>query len=156
MATQPEIEYPRKLTIKTIMGNNPDVEELLKKEGKRDNLCIIFGVATRAKPGQSDLGPYVKFLGQFRAQNLKDRRQFESSVCILPRFLEEQLFGAMGAEGALNVEFAFQISVKYDKEAATKYVYEARNLVPAKESDALAALTARVGEASKALSAPKK
>lgn len=151
MAT--EVSTPRKLTLKTI-GAQPDFEKLLKADGKRMKLAHIYGVATKAKPGTSDLGAYVKFLGQFRAVNLATKEVFESSAAILPKFLEEQLFGML-PEGGGNVEFAIELSAKYDKDAATKYVYEAKSLLPAKENAQLADLTARVNEAVKALPKPK-
>ena len=157
MATkEKEIQYPRKITMKTILGEKLDFEKLMKVDGKRLQLADIYGVATKAKPGESDLGPYVRFLGQFRATNLETGEVFESAVCILPRFIEEQLMGAMGLDGAQNVEFALRVSAKYDKDAATKYVYEAKNLLPTRESDALQSLTERVGDAVKALPKPNK
>lgn len=150
-----ETSYPRKITLKTI-GAQPDFEKLMKAEGKKMSLAHIFGVITRSKPGQSDLGAFVKFLGQFKAVNTATGEIFESAAIILPRFLEEQLYGALPAEGAGNVEFAIELSAKYDKDAATKYVYEARNLLPLKENAQMKELESRVGERVKALAAPKK
>jgi hypothetical protein len=144
------VEYPRKITLKVI-GASPDFEKLLAAEGKRMACADIYGIATKGKPGQSDLGPYVRFLGQFRAVNLATKQVYESPVCILPRFIEEGLWGALGMDGAQQVEFAVRISAKFDKDSATKYVYEARNLLPVKEADALAQLASRVGESVKAL-----
>lgn len=148
-----EVNTPRKITLKTI-GVTPDFEELMKAEGKKMKLAHIFGVATKAKPGQSDLGPYVKFLGQFRAVNLATKDEYESSAIILPRFLEEQLFGML-PEGGGNVEFAFELSARFDKDAATKYVYDARNLLPVKENAQLMDLAGRVKDAVKSLPKPK-
>lgn len=145
-----EVQNPRKLTLKVIMGGNPDVEKLLAVPGKRIALCNIYGVATRAKPGQSDLGPYVAFLGQFRGTNLDTGEIFESSKMILPKFVEEQLFAAL-PEGGGNVEFAMQFSAKYDKDAASKYIYEAKSLLPTQENAQLAALESKVKEAAKLL-----
>lgn len=149
-AKQTEVQNPRKLTIKVVMGGNPDIEVLLKAPGKRINLCQIFGIATKAKPGQSDMGPFVAFLGQFRATNLETGEIFESPKMILPKFLEEQLHAVLPETGG-NVEFAFQIAVKYDATAATKYVYEAKNLLPPAENAQLDDLTKRVKEAGKLL-----
>lgn len=146
-----EVAQLRKITLGTI-GAQPDFEELMKAEGKKMKLAHIFGVVTRAKPGSSDFGPFVAFLGTFRAVNLTSKEQFESAKCILPQFLEEQLFGALPADGAgANVEFALEISAKYDKDAATKYVYEAKSLLPTVENAQMVALENRVKEAAKLL-----
>lgn len=155
MATK-EREQLRKITVRKVMGEKPDIEALLKAPGKRMDLMDVYGVVTKAKPGSSDYGEYVRFLGTFVAINLQTKEEFESSVCILPRFLEEGLYGALGTEGAQNVEFALRLSIKYDKEAATNYVYEHKNLVPTKETDAMQALADKVKAAAKALPAPSK
>lgn len=158
MATvkQKEVNTPRKITTKTMLnGEKVDIEKLIAAEGKRLFVGDVFGIANRFKPGASDLGPYVKFLGSFRATGA-DGEVYESNVLILPKFLEEQLHAVMPNEGeAGGVEFAFRLTVKYDKDVATKYVYEAKSLLPPKEADQLAALAERVGAATKALPAPK-
>ncbi len=104
-----EVERLRKITLKGI-GAQCDVEKLFGTEGKRLDLADVYGVATKAKPGQSDYGGYVAFLGQFRAINLETKQVFESSKCILPRFIEEELYGALGDSGeSANVTFAIRI-----------------------------------------------
>lgn len=147
-------ERLRKITLGTI-GAQPDMEKLLEKEGKKQDCADIFGVATKAKPGSSDFGPFVAFLGSFRAVNLQTKQVYEASKLILPRFIEEELYGAFGEDGTGNVEFAFRVSAKYDKEAATKYVYDMKSLLPVKENAQLSGLLERVKEAAKALPAPK-
>ena len=153
MANEKEVNTPRKLTLKTI-GAQPDFEKLMAAPGKRMKLAHIFGVATKGKPGQSEHGAYVKVLGQFRATNLLTKESYESSTAILPKFLEETLYGML-PEGGGNVEFAIELSAKYDAEAVTKYVYEAKNLLPPAENAQLVALESRVKEAVKALPKPK-
>jgi hypothetical protein len=154
MADKMEVERLRKITLGTIKVR-PDIEELLKAPGKRMELADIYGVATKAKPGVTDIGPYVGFLGSFRAVRLADKQVFESSKIILPKFIEEELFGAFGEGMAGNVEFAFRISAKYDKDAATKYIYEMKSLVPVQENAQLTALLGKVKDAAKQLAAPK-
>lgn len=154
MADGKEVERLRKITLGTIKVQ-PDIEELMKAPGRKLDLADIYGVATKAKPGTSDYGPYVSFLGSFRAVRLADKAVFESSKIILPQFIEEELFGAFGEGMTGNVEFAFRVSAKYDKEAATKYVYDMKSLVPVAENAQLAGLLGKVKEAQKALAAPK-
>lgn len=149
-----EIERLRKITLGTIKVQ-PDLEKLLKMPGKRADLCDLYGIATRAKPGNSDYGPFVAFVGTFRAIRLEDKAEFESSKIILPAFIEEELFAAFNGEQNANVEFAMRISAKYDAEAATKYVYDMVPLIKPKENAQLANLMGAVKEAQKALPAPK-
>lgn len=137
-----EARQLRKITIATVYGT-PDVEELIKLNGKSLKICKIWGVAGRMKPGANDFGEFVRFVGDFRAVNLNTGELFRSSVCLLPKFLEEDMAGAMasGADGATKqVEFGVEINVSFDKTAATKYVYNADSLIEPAESQALVAL----------------
>lgn len=155
MAATKDVERLRKITLATI-GAKPDFELLMKADGKRKDLADIYGVATKAKPGTSDYGPYVAFLGQFRAVNLETKQVYESSKAIFPQFIEEELFGALGQGGETpNVEFAMRISAKYDKDAATKYVYDMKPIIPPRENAQFSALESRVKESAKLLPAPK-
>lgn len=151
-ATEPETV--RKITL-GVLGVQPDIEELMKADGKRLDLCDLYGVATKAKPGSSDYGPFVAFLGDFRAIRLADKAAFASRKIIFPAFIEEELYAAFtdGVNG--NVEFAMRISAKFDKDAATKYVYEMKPIIKPAESAQLTALESRMKEQAKLLPAPK-
>lgn len=153
-AAAKEAETLRKITVGTIEAQ-PDIEELLKKEGKRMDLADFIGIATKAKPGSSDFGPFVAFLGQFQAKNLSTGNLYTSRKIILPKFIEEELFGAFDADGNGNVEFAFRLSAKYDKEAATKYVYEMKSIIKPKENAQFTELLTRAAAEMKSLPAPK-
>lgn len=148
----------RKITVATVCGDVKAeyLEALLRDKTKPIALLDIWGVATRAKPGESDFGPYVKFLGQFKALNIKDGALYRAPTCLLPKFLEEELYGALSAPGASSAEFGFRVSVKYDKDSATSYVFLADSLVEPANNDALAALELKMGEARRTLPAPKK
>lgn len=150
-----DVETLRKITLGTLEVQ-PDIEELLKKPGKRMDLCDLYGVATKAKPGSSDYGPFVAFLGTFRAKRLADGAEFEARKIIFPSFIEEELYGAFGEDNSGNVEFAMRISAKYDADAATKYVYEMKPIIKPAENAQLANLMDRAKEALKALPAPTK
>lgn len=149
-----EIERLRKITLGTIKVQ-PDIEILMKAPGKKMDLCDLFGIATRVRPGSSQHGPFVAFVGTFRALRLEDKVEFESNKIILPGFIEEELFAAFNGEASANVEFAMRISAKFDKDAATKYVYDMVPLIKPKENAQLNDLLGRVKEAAKALPAPK-
>jgi hypothetical protein len=142
MATKKAIEQLRKITIKNC-GATPTMEQLatLEKKGGKATLDIldVFGIATKFKPGQTDVGEYVRFLGAFKASNLVTGDVFTSAVAIFPKVIEEPLWAAMGDEEVNNVQFAYRIGVRFDASAATKYVYTATPLTKPAENDPLAA-----------------
>jgi len=137
---------PRKITLATI-GAQPTIKEVLASPDEKLALARIYGVASVAKPGASQHGPYVKFLGQFKAVNLRTGQVFTSNAMILPKFVEEQLFGAMGGESTQGVEFAFEMAAHYDESAATKYVYDAQHLLKAVDSEQMKQLESRISSA---------
>jgi hypothetical protein len=149
----------RKITVKTVTGGVTDelFAQLVASPKDPIPMMKVWGIATRMKPGSSDYGTYVKFNGQFRAVNIADGAIFRSSTMLLPKFLEDDLAGIIGvgaADGKTpQVEFGFELSVKYDKTSATKYVYMAENIVEAQDTDQLMKLDSLV--LGKALPAPK-
>lgn len=148
----------RKITVKQVWGSTIDFEEIQKSPDGLLPIMDMFGIAARYKPGESDYGPFTRFIGQFRAINLKTGEMFRAPVCLLPKFLEEDLVAAMTQkDGELNnAEFGVRLSAKYDKTAATKYVYIADSLIESGQSDAMTALENRIRDsAQRLLEAPK-
>lgn len=150
-----KMEQVRKITLGTI-GAQPSLEEIAKMEktGMALELADVYGIATKFKPDDSDKGPFVRFYGSFRAVNLRTKQVFTAGTMILPKLIEEGLFAVMSAEGVNNVRFAFRVRAKFDKKAATKYVYAAESLTPTSEDDPVALLERQVF--GKALAAPEK
>ena len=157
MSEARKVELARKLTVKGIVGAKVDLEVLLKKEGKRMDLCAIYGLARKHKADQSDYGSFVRFYGRFRGVNLETGEVTEAGQLIAPGMLQDQLYGAMGGDGGevTEVQFAVRIGVKYDKSAATQYVYTMESLQAIAENDPLALLENGLRDR-KALLAPKK
>lgn len=153
--------YPRKITMSSI-GAQPSKEDraaLLLRPTEQIPLARVYGIAGAWKPGQSDHGPYVKFIGQFKAVNLRTGEIFISSTLLLPKFMEEQLHGHLSAGETRSVEFGFEIGVEGDrpgmKASALGYQYTAKPLMAMSENSALAALEAKLGGVA-ALPAPDK
>lgn len=138
----------RKITIATVKAK-PTLKELMAASEKNETVPImdVWGVATRAKAGKSDYGDFLRFVGQFRAINLRSGESFRAAVCLLPRFLEEELEGILGAPGTVNAEFGVRITAKFDEDAASKYVYLADAIIEPAEMKLVAALTDRIGKA---------
>lgn len=142
----------RKITVKTCEAK-PDIEALIeykKEHGENAVMPVlaVYGIASDYKVGQTDdAGEFVKFFGQFKAVR-PDGKQFVSGACILPGAASDLVYGALkGLSGTGTVEFAFRVGVKWDKDAATKYVYVVEQLVNPKEADPLVALESRLGTA---------
>jgi len=145
----------KKLTVKGIMGQKVDVHLDEIKSKKSMALCRIIGRANKAKPDSSKLGDFIRFGGEFLGVNLLTGEIFASGAAILPGIAESAVYGAIGTlndkgQSETTVEFAFEISAKYDESAATKYVYAVRPLTDPKPSDPMRALLESTGT-SKAL-----
>lgn len=140
----------RKITVKTVYGKI-DFEKLMEK--KQLPVMTIYGVARNMQPGASELGPFVAFLGDFRAVNMDTGEEFASAKCILPKILEEQIAGAAPGVNDKEIKFAFELGTKYDASAATKYVYTYRPLLESQDASVMDELR---GVALKALPAPNK
>lgn len=149
----------RKITVRDVMGADfiADLAEHVKPgHGKTAWLVRIIGVANKAKPGMTDKGEYVKFVGDFEATNLVTGEEMHSAACILPQFIGEQIWGAMNSDGTEKMStFAFDIGAHYDASSVTKYVYDVKALIAPKSNSLLAELKASV-PAIRALPAPAK
>ena len=134
----------RKITLKGVAGKI-DFEKLLEAENRRIDLMKVYGTARKAKPDQSDLGPYVRFSGSFRAMNIATGEMFESGVMILPGIAQDLIMGALDSDGAEAVDFGFIISVNYNAESVTKYEYDIQSLMSPSKDDPLERLAAQMG-----------
>ena len=126
----------RKLTVKSV-GCKPDFEALLAAPDKRMKLCRFYGIARKAKPDNSDFGDFVRFTGSFRGVNLADGEIYEAGALILPGVAQDLLAGALDNEEVSDVQFAFEIGLKYDATVVTKYTYTVESLIKAAENDPL-------------------
>ena len=134
----------RKITLKNVAGK-VDIEKVLAAPNKHMELLKVYGVARKALPGQTDLGPFVKFGGSFRAVNSETGEMFESGTLILPGTAQDLLLGALDGDDVESVNFGFSISVKYSPEAIAKYEYDVRSLLAPAADDPLERLGASLG-----------
>lgn len=147
----------KKITLKSILGKNPGMflEEIIAASKSTENegalrLAQIFGRANRGKPKATDKGDYVQFTGEFVGVNLITGERVTSGAAILPQTAENMIHGAMGsltADGTseTTVEFAIEISAKYEPTAIAKYVFSVRSLIAPKQSDPMKALMVAAG-----------
>ena len=146
----------RRITVRDVVGKaymGDLASHLAKASGKKLGLMRVIGVANRAKPGSTDKGDYVRFIGRFKATSLITGEIYQSSQCILPNFIGEQIHAAMTAGGAAGLagleaqaesQFAFDIGAHFEESSVTKYVYTVASLIPPSQTDALAMLEASI------------
>jgi len=135
-----------KLSAKKLIGK-------IEKPTKKTALFRVLGIATGVKTGESTYGPWVAFLGQFRAIRNSDNEVFQAGQCFLPAMASNLMLPVVNQHGDTGVEFAFDIGV-VPAENAIGYEYFAEPIVESGETDALAALQKKVD--AKALPAPEK
>lgn len=138
------MEILRKITIKAIAGKI-DIEKLIGMPEKKMPLARIFGIANKATPDAGDYGAFVRFHGQFRAINLETGVEYQAGTLLLPPIAQDMLGGVLAGD-AESVRFGFDISVRFDNDAVTKYVYEIKPLVEASEDDPLSLLAKQVNK----------
>lgn len=137
--------FLRKLTPSTVTeAMGIDLMKLREIDGGRvkpRELYQLFGIVNRFKQGTTDKGPWVKFLGRFKAVTPPDAngevKIFESGAAHVP-VMEDILFGAIEEARAGNpgkpvvVEIALRISIKTapdGKPSATGYEFDVQPLV---------------------------
>jgi len=145
--------YIKKLTCGT-MGLDPRVlEDIAVKFGSTKKAVLrVIGRVHGATPGNSDMGPYVKFTGDFQGINLIDRSVSRSKILILPgvaeSFVMEGFDGAKASDPDAVLQFGLDILVEENKstKGGRKYKYAVTPLTDNVGKDALTLLTEQLGE----------
>jgi hypothetical protein len=136
------IQFLKKISTVKLGFEKAQIRELCKSAPA--GLYQVYGVATGMTQGQTDMGEYVKFTGQFEVQNLVTGEILRSAQLFLPdavsALLESQLTTEASAEGFKGVQFAFEVGAIYSKDSATEYEYTTKNLMPESESDLLSSM----------------
>lgn len=133
------VSNPRKITMRDIVsarGSGHKIGAVTNDDvGTYMPICRLLGHATSIKISRSnyDDSELVGFIGQFKATDPLTGNVFISGVCWPPRFLSEQIAGALGvSEGP--VQFAYDIGVVCVIDQATgkrDYQYQAAPVMAA-------------------------
>lgn len=123
---------------KTAYGDKELVLETVMKDKNREHFMYrVFGTIEGHEIGRSrftrvneetkeaEQVTFTKFFGEFYAKNASGA-EFESAVCFLPTYVSGQFVTALTGEGALGIDFAYDIFCVYDKSSATSYAYIAQ------------------------------
>lgn len=157
-----KIRDERKVTIKAVYGDLPDIEKLLKAPNKSMDLIDLVGIVRRAKPDShsvaaGETSDFVRFYGEFRAINRATGEVVEAGQAILPGAIQDKLYGALGVgDKVKEISFAIRIGIRYDKNALRHYVYTTESLLPPSENDALSQLAVLAGVKQLAFKEPPK
>lgn len=142
----------KKITSKIVMGGKVDLEKLFeygKAHGKDAVMPLygVIGIASGYTPGQTDLGPFVKLIGQFKAVNTATGDEFRSGAAILPGAASDLIYGTLkGLEASGGaVEFALRVGVKRDDSSPVSYVFVIEQLYQPQAQDALGNLERSLG-----------
>lgn len=137
-----------KISVKTIHGP-VDVRKFSEEENVQE-LFTVYGRAAAVKTGESDKGPWVAVLGEFKAIRI-DGETFASYKFFPPSHAFAEGLQAMIALDAGPVDFAVKVTARYDQTAITRYVYDIENLMESRPSAALASIEQAIGIAPKEL-----
>lgn len=147
-----QVNLIKKITLKTI-GAQPAPNSI----DVTTDLCAVYGRADRMELGSTTFGEYVKFKGQFEAQNIATGEIFQSGELIVPEIVSDLITGAMEANEGQAVEFAFIITAIADKKEGGQgrgYQFTAKPLIEEQKSDPLAMLRAKVTSSVPVIEAP--
>ena len=135
----------KKLSVATVCSLDRKFFRELKSETA---VMRIFGVTRGYVTGEGAFGPFLKFVGEFKAIDLGSGEEAIGSAAYLPSPIDALLavqIDALKQDGkAVSVEFAFDIAAKPSEKAATGYEYVVHSLTETRVSDPLALLSSTV------------
>lgn len=132
----PGMEIGRRISPKEMGFDKEAILKLVLSDTDSEHaLYRVVGIATSLKPykdkTENGIGD-VKFglMGQFEATSV-DGEVKNGSALYLPGYVNDMIVAALSMEGTEAVRLAFDIYAKYEKSAATSYVFTARDLLNA-------------------------
>lgn len=153
------MELQRKITVKGCGWDKKSINAAFAaanlEDGGKLELVKVVGIVNKKQAGSTEMGEFVKLIGQFTAVNLQTGEQFMAPTCIL----SDQVAGPVAAaldEGNLEVQFGVKISARKQESAATGYAFAIEPLLEVKPSNAMQALLEKAGvTTAPALAAPE-
>lgn len=154
----------KKISIKTVCGDPFEIMGTLKSI----LLMSVIGEVTDTKLFKSDKykdantglpTESYRLLGQFRAQNINTRENFQAAECFLPEVaanLIQHAFESGKRNGFNYLQFALNIGCRYNAHVACRYEYFAESLVPMDEATSpFAAIEQKIKQHQNSLPAPQ-
>lgn len=146
------------ISSKTVYGDREAVLKAVMRDDKKEHfLYRIFGTIegmqigkgkhkrVNKETGDAEDTTWTKFFGNFFAVNA-DNETFEAASCFLPSYVNGQFESTLqgDAEGAIKIEFAYDVYARYAKESITSYEYIAQPVRRAGEDNPLAKMAAEL------------
>jgi len=141
--------------VKTLTVGNMGLDKVtlrkIAEKSKNKNVPVarFIGQINSMKSGATDMGEYVKFSGLVQGVNYATGEEYRSGTLIMPEVASKMLEGLLATTQAnasentpVAVVFAYEVTVKYDKDSATEYAYSFTSLTDGE--DPLAELIAKL------------
>jgi len=128
----------RTLSIKKVLGKVPtqvikvtDPDDPTKQIDKsvaiEQNLVLLMGRADDFEDGETDFGPFTRFIGRFEGKNLVTGETTISGKCIFPEIAQDlarsAFLDAKRQDETASVDMAFIVGVKPDLRSSVGYEY---------------------------------
>lgn len=143
--------YVKKITMATVGTDPRELESLCKGKGNQAIPVVrVYGRIMESKPGTSDLGPFIKFSGEFQAENLLTGTKVRSRNLIVPavaeNFLADGISQAQKDDPKAGLEFGADITVSENlsKKGGFQFKYGVNALMGSKDGDFLDQLGAKL------------
>ena len=144
--------YVKKITMASC-GITPRLcEDILDKNGKKKTIAVrVYGRTFDMKADATDMGPFIKFIGEFEAVNLIDKSKYRSKTLIIPQVAEQFMADAVSAAKADDpnavAQFGLDITIEENRstKGGCKFKYGVQPLVDAPKRDALSQIGESLG-----------
>lgn len=151
-------EIGRKLSVKELGWSKAAIQKaVLNDQNAEVFLARFVGLATGTKEFRNQEGEVgFGLIGNFEGTSA-DGEQKAGTVLYLPGYVQDQIVSVLHSNEDVGVQIGVDVYAHYEEDAATSYVFTARNLIKI-ENPALEAVKAQVSSLPmppKALPAPK-
>ena len=134
------MEYPRKISAKTVMADASQSIRDFAKTKTPSALFQVYGHANKVRRGESDNGPWIGLIGTFEAVRVEDGLVYQSAQCFLPEPMSSMIAETLDGENSPeSVQFAFEVGVK-KSDSPVGYEYVTKPIVESTGADPLADL----------------
>lgn len=141
----------RRIDRNSVIGDKAAVLKMVMQDtNATHHLYRVGGICIGVIRGESAFGEWIKLAGRFRAINYRGE-EFTSGAAFLPPDLASMIAENMSKGDKEQLQFLFDVFVRYDDKLATSYGYIVEPVREAGVADPLDALFANAGQ----LSAPE-
>jgi len=109
--------FERKITVRTCGITPETLDKVADKFGNEEvSILKVYGQVSEMKADTGDLGPYIRFAGDFQAESALDGSRTRSKNMILPEmaevFLQSEVQKAKAEDPKASMQFGLDVTVK--------------------------------------------